>query len=268
MSVVFNLAGSSGAVTSNQHPIDSLDANCRVQLEFLKACEHAADPVHVVFASTRLVYAPAGSHAVDETAPIGPRSIYAAHKLCVEHYHQIASQRRRVSYTICRISNPYGEDPAASSKGYGFVNAMMHRAASGQAITLFGDGRQLRDYIYIEDLTAMLRLCAERTQARNAVLNIGFGASIAIRDAASEIQRAFDGGPIDLCPWPDEYDAVEGGDFVMDVSRARAALGCSPQHDFRTGLQAVKASRPPSLDGGASVLPAATATAGPLSSFR
>lgn len=268
VSVVFNLAGSSGAVTSNHHPIDSLESNCRVQLEFLAACERAAGAVHVVFASTRLVYAPSGIQAVDESAPIRPRSIYAAHKVCVEHYLQIASQRRRVSYTICRISNPYGDDPNASSKSYGFVNAMMHRAAAGQAITLFGEGRQLRDYIHIEDLTTMLRLCAERHQARNAVLNIGFGTSIAIRDAASEIQRAFGGEPIEFCPWPDDYEAVEGGDFVMDISRARAALGYSPLHDFKTGIQAVKAVRAALLESSATAVPGETASAGSFPSFR
>ena len=268
VAVVFNLAGSSGAVASNQHPVESLDSNCRVQLEFLAACERAAGPVHVVLASTRLVYGPSGSHAVDESWPVRPRSIYAAHKLCVEHYHQIAAERRRVSYTICRISNPYGEDPTAPSKGYGFVNAMIHRAAAGQAITLFGDGGQLRDYIHIEDLTTMLRLCAERKQARNTVLNIGFGGSIAIRDAANEIRRAFGGGPIEFCPWPDEYEAVEGGDFVMDISRARTALGCSPRRDFTSGIRAVRAFRSASLENATSAVPAGIAGAGSLPSFR
>ena len=266
VSVVFNLAGSSGAVASNRHPIESLESNCRVQLEFLAACERAADPVHVVFASTRLVYGPSGNQAVNESWPVTPRSMYAVHKLCVEHYHQIASERRRVSCTICRISNPYGEDPTAPGKSYGFVNAMIQRAAAGQTITLFGDGRQLRDYIHIDDLTTMLRLCSERRHAGSAVLNIGFGGSISLRDAASEIQRVFGGAPIEFCPWPDDYESVEGGDFIMDISRARAALGCSPRHDFKTGIQAVKAIRDASLGNDASA--AATAGVGSLSSFR
>jgi UDP-glucose 4-epimerase len=265
VSVVFNLAGSSGAVTSNLHPIDSLESNCRVQLEFLAACERTG-PLHVVFASTRLVYAPSGLTAVDESAAVGPKSVYAAHKLCVEHYHQIASQRRGISYTICRISNPYGADPAASHKDYGFVNAMMHRAGAGQAITLFGDGQQLRDYIHIDDLTTMLRLCAERRPARNAVLNIGSGSSISIRDAAAEIQRAFDGGPIEFRSWPDDHDAVESGHFVMDISRARAVLEYSPQHDFRSGIQSVKGSRLPAFES-ASATTAATASGGNIPSF-
>jgi UDP-glucose 4-epimerase len=253
---VFNLAGASGAVSSNRNPIESLESNCRVQLEFLAACERAAAAPHVIFASTRLVYGPSGRQPVHEGWPVEPLSMYAAHKLCVEHYHQIASRRQALTHTICRISNPYGEDRSASSKGYGFVNAMIDRAASGQRITLFGDGRQLRDYIHVDDLTMMLRLCAEREQARNTVLNIGFGSSIALCDAADQIHRTFGGGPIAFCPWPDEYDAVEAGDFVMNTSRAQQLLGFSPRYDFATGLNAVRSSQP------RSVLPAEAATAG------
>jgi UDP-glucose 4-epimerase len=242
VTAVFNLAGSSGAVDSNRHPLDSLESNCRLQLEFLAACERAAATPHVIFASTRLVYGASGRRPVDEAWPVEPRSVYAAHKLCVEHYHQIAARRDRITYTICRISNPYGEDPSAPSKGYGFVNAMIHRATAGERITLFGDGRHLRDYIHVDDLTTMLRLCAERDNARNATLNIGYGASLALRDAADHIHRTFGGGPVEFVPWPDEYDAVEVGDFVMDTSRARRVLGYSPQRDFATGLQAVLAS--------------------------
>lgn len=263
---VFNLAGSSGAVSSNRNPIESLESNCRVQLEFLAGCERAASAPHVIFASTRLVYGPSGRRPVDESWPLEPRSMYAAHKLCVEHYHQIASRRQAITYTVCRISNPYGEDRSASSKGYGFVNAMIDRAAAGGSITLFGDGRQLRDYIHVDDLTAMLRLCAERVEARNTVLNIGFGSSIALCDAAEDIHRTFGGGPITFCPWPDEYDAVEVGDFVMNTSRAQTVLNYLPQYDFRTGLNALRASRPASLGSSGAPTAASPTTAGSFSS--
>ena len=247
VSVVFNLAGSSGAVASNRDPIESLESNCRLQLEFLAACDRSAYPLRVVFASSRLVYGPTGAVAVNEQSPVGPRSMYAAHKLCVEHYHQIASQRGRVSHTICRISNPYGLDESAPGKSYGFINALIHRALGGDTITLFGDGRQLRDYIFIEDLTAMLRLCAERPAARNAILNLGYGESVTMRDAACEMRRLLGDGPIEFRPWPAEYEAVESGDFVMDTSRAKAILGYSPRYDLSSGLRAVRDSYTPSL---------------------
>ena len=267
VSVVFNLAGSSGAVASNRDPIESLESNCRLQLEFLAACERSAYPVRVVFASSRLVYGPAGVIAVNEQSPVGPLSIYGAHKLCIEHYHQIASQRGRISYTICRLSNPYGFDAGAVGKGYGFINALIHRARNGQVMTLFGDGRQLRDYVHIDDLTAMLRLCAERPAASNTILNLGYGSSIEMRDAAREIRQVFGGGPIEYRPWPADYEAVESGDFVMNTSRAKAVLGYSPRFDFPAGIRAVRDSYTPSLSREATLAARAAATVGASSTL-
>jgi UDP-glucose 4-epimerase len=237
---VFNLAGSSGAVASNRNPLESLESNCALQLQFLEACARSAATPHIVFASSRLVYAHAGTEPVTERHPVEPASIYAAHKLCVEAYLRVFAQRGAVTFTVCRISNPYGWDEKAPDKAHGFVNALVQRSLAGQPLTIFGNGLQLRDYLYIDDLVQLLRMCAERNEARNEVLNIGCGASVSIADAARLIQRAFGGGPIEWRPWPKEYMAVETGDYVADVGKARRVLGFAARHDFAGGLEAIK----------------------------
>lgn len=238
---VFNLAGSSGAVASNHDPLESLESTCRLQLEFLGACARAAARPHVVFASSRLVYAQAGREPVTEEHPLAPLSVYAAHKLCIEHYHRIFATRGALTFTLCRISNPFGLDAAAAGKSYGFINSLIHRAIAAQPLTLFGRGEQLRDYLYIDDLVRVLRLCAEREEARNELFNIGRGVSLPIRAAAQDLQRALGGGPLEYRPWPADYEAVEAGDFVIDISKAGALLGFVPAYSFRTGLEAVRA---------------------------
>jgi UDP-glucose 4-epimerase len=247
--VVFNLAGSSGAVPSNDAPLESLESNCRVQLEFLEACTRLETVPHIVFASSRLVYEPAGTRPVREDQRTAPRSIYAAHKLCVEHYHQVFGARGAVTYTICRISNPYGIDRSAAGKHHGFVNTLIHNALTARRLTIFGDGLQLRDYIHIDDLTTMLRLCVERTAARNEVLNIGLGSSVRIVDAARAIQRTFGGGNIEHLPWPPGYEQVESGDFVVDIGKAQALLGFTPRFTLETGLRRIRAHRATANDG-------------------
>lgn len=242
VSLVFNLSGSSGAVASNHDPIESLESNCRLQLEFLAACARMARAPHIVFASSRLVYAPAGRTPITEDHPVAPLSMYAAHKLCVEHYHRIFAQRGKSTFTICRISNPYGLDESAPGKGYGFINALIQRAMAGERLTIFGRGVQLRDYLYIDDLATILRLCGERIEARNEVLNVGYGRSLSIYEAATRIQRTL-GGVIDLKPWPKEYETVESGDFVVDIAKARALLGYAPGCSFQSGLEQIKTPR-------------------------
>jgi len=238
--VVFNLAGSSGAVASNRHPLESLDSNCRLQLQFLDACQRSGERPHVVFASSRLVYAATGRHPVSEEHPLAPRSVYAAHKLCVEQYHAIYAQRGAITSAACRISNPYGLDGEVGGKGYGFVNVLIQRALAGKPLAIFGRGLQLRDYIYIDDLVRAMRLCAEHPGARNETFNLGLGRSISILDAATQIRGAFSGGPIEFQPWPAEHETVESGDFVLDGSKARALLGFIPAFTLERGLEDIR----------------------------
>lgn len=238
--VVFNFAGSSGAVASNRQPLESLDSNCRLQLQFLDACMQAGGRPHVVFASSRLVYAMAGRDPVTEEHPTAPRSIYAAHKLCIEHYHAIYAQRGAITCTLCRISNPFGLDEAVGGKGYGFINTLIQLAIAGKPLAVFGRGLQLRDYIYIDDLVRALLLCAEQPGARNETFNLGLGHSISIGHAAARIQHIFGGGPIVYQPWPAEYEQVESGDFVLDGTKARALLDFTPAYSFELGLDDIR----------------------------
>jgi UDP-glucose 4-epimerase len=235
--VVFNLAGSSGAVISNRLPIESLESNCRLQLRFLAACAASRRVPHVIFASSRLVYAPKGCVPVAETDAVAPRSIYAAHKLCVEHYLDIYARAGALSYTIARITNPFGFDQQADGKSYGFVNALIDRAQRGAPLVLFGRGHQLRDYLYIRDLADALIRCAERREARGHVLNIARGRSMSMFDAALMIRERVGSGSIRFEPWPADYEAVESGDFVADVSKAAALIGFVPRYDLASGLE-------------------------------
>jgi nucleoside-diphosphate-sugar epimerase len=95
--------------------------------------------------------------------------------------------------------------------------------------------------VYIPDLVAALCACAVRDEARNEVFNIGFGGSLPIVQAATRIQEYLGGGPIDFQPWPPDYEAVESGDFVLDVGKARSLLDYAPAFDFDRGIADVRA---------------------------
>jgi UDP-glucose 4-epimerase len=234
---VFSLAGASGAVASNRVPADSLDGICRLQLELIDACRRVRTRPRVVFASSRLVYGRTMADRVAEDHPIAPASMYAAHKLCAEHYHRIAAASGDLTYTILRISNPFGPDPDSPDKPHGVINTMIARALAGDAICLFGDGRQRRDYLYIPDLVDALWLAASADAARNDTFNIGRGEGITLLEAATRIRELTGAPPIEFAPWPREYEQVETGDYVADISRARRVLGFMPQFDFDAGLQ-------------------------------
>jgi UDP-glucose 4-epimerase len=253
--VVFNVAGSSGAVVSNQDPVASLQDNCLWQLAFLDACSVASHSLHVVFASTRLVYGRRLSLPVAEDHPLCPESMYAVHKLCVEHYHQIYGAQGAITFTICRISNPYGWDECGMKKNHGVLNQMIQTALSHRPLTIFGDGKQMRDYIHIHDLVQALLLCGDCPSAVNEVFNIGSGEGVSMVDAAFHIGRIAN-APVAFSTWPEVYKMVETGDFVNNIDKARTLLGFTPTFGFKQGIEDVILSGRASLsyDGGSVTL--------------
>lgn len=233
--VIYNLAGSSGAVRSNEAPLEDLEANCAWQLELLEACRRTGSRPHVVFASSRLVYGRAQTLPVDEGHPIAPESIYATNKLSAENYHQVYARPEAITYTICRISVAYGRDPRCGGKAHGFLNTMIENALAGLPLKIFGSGEQLRDYIHVRDLAGALAACGESPAARNRILNVGSGKGVRIADAARTL-ASLTNVPVIQIPWPESHLQVETGDFVNDISQLVSVTGFSPLIDFQEGL--------------------------------
>ena len=234
--VIFNLAGKSGAADSNKTPLNDLDINCRGHLTVLEACRTFNPGVTIVFPSSRLVYGKPLYLPVDEKHPLAPESIYATHKLTVENYHLIYGNLYGLKATVLRISNPYGPFQAGEGRAYGIANSFIQAAVSGRPITLFGDGSQRRDYLYIDDLVEALLRAGSVEEARGRIYNIGNGQGTSLLELAEMALAVAGQGKIVRVPWPEEYLAIETGDYLSDISLAQNELGWSPITDIREGV--------------------------------
>jgi nucleoside-diphosphate-sugar epimerase len=235
-SVIFDMAGVAGAVDSNRNANLSLDEDLRAQLTLLTACAKLERPPQIVFPSSRLVYGRPQYLPVDESHPLAPQSIYAAHKIAVENYLSVFAQHSELSYTVIRLSNPYGPFQARGNRSYGVINHFLQAAACGDPIHIYGDGRQKRDYIHIEDVIAAFLLCPLREAARNRVFNLGGRAPISLAEVAEIISEAAGGTPIHYVPWPADDKAVETGDYASDLTRINESLELPAQIDLVPGL--------------------------------
>ena len=235
--VIVNLAGKSGAADSNKTPLNDLDVNCRGHLTILEACRTFNPQVTIVFSSSRLVYGKPCYLPVDELHPLAPESIYAAHKLAVENYHLIYGRLHGLKATVLRISNPYGPFQAGEGRTYGIANAFIQSAVSGSPITLFGDGSQRRDYLYIDDLVDGVLCAASAETARGKIYNIGDGKGTSLLELAEMALQAAGRGSIVQVPWPEEYRAIETGDYLSDITRAQEELGWYPVTAMDEGVR-------------------------------
>lgn len=173
-----------------------------------------------------------------------PTSIYGIHKLTCEeylkHYHRVYD----LPTVILRVTNPYGLERQPARLTHGILNAFVRNALRGEPLTLFGDGRQIRDYLYIEDVVDVFLLAGEAPEAVGQVFNVGSGQGVSLADAAETIVRLVGRGQVQYHAWPPDYLQAETGDFVADIAKIRGALGWSPQRSWEQGLRKVCEDRP------------------------
>jgi UDP-glucose 4-epimerase len=235
--IMFNLAGKSGAADSNKAPALDLDINCRGHLILLDACRRVNPTMTVIFPSSRLVYGKPHYLPVDEGHPLAPESIYAAHKLAAENYHLIYGRLYGLKSTVLRISNPYGPMQAGDARVYGIANTFIRNAAHGGIITLFGDGAQRRDFIYIDDLVDVFLKAAMSESARGKVYNVGDCRGVSLRELAELAVGIAGRGEIVHVPWPADYQSIESGDYVTNADFIKDQLGWAPSTSLEDGIK-------------------------------
>jgi UDP-glucose 4-epimerase len=237
MDVVVNLAGESGAVKSLREAQMDMQGNIAGHLVMLDALREQPVLPRVLFVSSRLVYGVTGPSAVAEDHPLRPTSLYGLHKLTVEHYYRIYHEHYGIPYTILRLTNPYGPFQLPHQRHYGIVNRFVMSVLNGEALSIYGGGPQLRDYVHVRDVAdAVLRACVD-PRAMGEILNVGSGRSVSLGEVAHRIVEIAGSGRVEDVPWPDGYQKVETGDFVCDTRRIESLLAWKAGVDLESGLQ-------------------------------
>jgi UDP-glucose 4-epimerase len=235
---IFAFAGGGGAPSSLQDPLSDLAASCRAQLVLLEAVRKECPQATVVFPGSRLEYGRPIRLPVDESHPLNGDSPYAIHKSACAAYYRAYAKVHGLNTIVLRLSNPYG--PHALSKafrGFGILNHFVDRVMIGEPILLFGDGSQLRDFIFIDDVVEAVIAASGRPDLAGEVITVGAGEGVPLAHIAAEIIALAGHGTIKQVPWPGDFSAVETGDFYFDVTLARMSLGWQPRTSLRRGLE-------------------------------
>jgi len=235
--VVFNLAAQSGAVQSMDDPWTDLDVNLRGNLVLLEAMRAANREGKLVFVGSRLSYGRTGKTPASEDDPCDPLCLHGVHKLTVEKYLRLYAELFGLRFAVARVTNPYGRGQPRSRTAYGVVNRMIHLALTGDILTVYGDGTQRRDYIYIDDVAAALAGLGESPASDGRVYNVGTGVGTRFVDMARRITDLAGSGRVEFVDWPPLAARVETGDFVADISRIRREVGWQPGVTLDAGLR-------------------------------
>jgi UDP-glucose 4-epimerase len=186
-----------------------------------------------IFASSSSVYGDLPGPASEEM-PVNPLTPYALQKYAGEKYGQMFAALHGLETTALRYFNVFGPRQNAASPYSGVVALFCRQALSGESPTVFGDGKQSRDFVYIDNVIAANLLAAESPQAVGQVFNIGMGASVTILDLIAELNHLTGRN---LQP---EFRSPRPGDIRHSesvITKAESELGYAPRIDRREGLR-------------------------------
>lgn len=233
---VFNLAAQVSHTESMQDPYTDLEINARGPLSLLEACRQENPEATIVFASTRQIYGRPKYLPVDERHPVRPTDINGVHKMAGELYHRVYHTAYGLKTVSLRLTNTYGPRMYVRDARQTFVGWWVRQIVEGQALQIFGDGRQVRDFNYVDDVVEALLLAATSEAAVGEAYNLGSADSTSLLDLAKLMVELNGGGECEIVAFPNHRKRIDIGDFHGDFRKAHHELGWQPKFSLREGL--------------------------------
>jgi UDP-glucose 4-epimerase len=234
--VIFNLAGQVSHIDSMTDPHTDLEINCRSQLTILEACRHFNPRAKVVFAGTRQVYGKPDFLPVTEAHLVRPTDVNGINKAAGENYHIVYNNVFGVRACSLRLTNVYGPRQLVKHNRQGFIGWFIRLAVEGATIQIFGDGSQLRDFVYVDDaVDAFLRAgCDDR--CNGDVFNVSGGTPISHCDLTKLLISVAGTGRMEFVEWPPDKRAIDIGSFYATAEKFSAVTGWKPHVELADGL--------------------------------
>lgn len=234
---LFNLAGQTSHVDSMNNPYTDLEINARSQLSILEACRRHNPEVKIVFASTRQMYGAPQYLPVDERHPLHPVDVNGINKMAGEWYHLVYNNVYGIRSSVLRLTNTYGPRMRVKDARQTFLGIWIRLLVEGKELQVFGDGKQIRDFSYVDDVVEAMLLCAASEDANGEIFNLGADDPINLKDTAELLIKVAQTGSYRIVPFPPDRKAIDIGDYYADYRKIRSKLGWKPNVPLEEGLK-------------------------------
>lgn len=233
---LFNMAGQTSHLDSMQDPLTDLNINVVSQLSILESCRQHNPSIKVIFASTRQIYGRPEYLPVDESHPICPVDINGVNKLAGETYHLLYNKIYGLRACALRLTNTYGPGMRVKDARQTFLGVWIKNLVEGKPVLVYGDGMQLRDFNYVEDVVDAFLLAAIDDRANGQIFNLGSLQVTNLNDLALTMIAIAGRGSYQLVPFPEDRKAIDIGDYYSDFSKIKNTLGWQPKISLEEGL--------------------------------
>jgi len=234
--VIFNCAASTSHPFSMREPWIDLDVNSRGVINLLEAIRRFNRDGRFIHLGTstqlgKLQYQPA-----DENHPEFPTDIYSANKSVSEKYVLIYANAYQMQATVIRLSNVFGPRATIHSPEFTFNNYFIGLALQGKDITVFGEGKQKRNVLYVEDVVESLIRAAQTPGASGETFFAVGDQHYSVAQIAQQTVKYIGSGKVKFVEWPKSRKTVEVGDAIITNKKVKKVLNWSPQYDLKSGL--------------------------------
>ena len=207
---VFHCLSTTVPANSNENIVEDIESNLIATIQLLEIFKHSNSKV-VFFSSGGAIYGNSKSIIHKEEDAPHPISSYGILKNCIEQYISIYHNLFGLKYINLRISNPYG--PFHSSNSQGIINIAIRKTLMNEPIEIWGDGNNLKDYIFSEDIPAILFQVLEKG-IENTTINIGSGHGVSLNSILDIIKKFHSELKVNYKE-PRSHDVTQ---FVLDIS--------------------------------------------------
>lgn len=238
--VVIHLAAVTKVAESLRNPQKYIDINVTgTQCVLTAAVQAQVD--RVVFASSAAVYGTPETVPIPEDAATQPLSPYGHSKLEGERLCQSTAADHGMTIPQLRLFNVFGSRQSVNNEA-GVVSIFLNRAKRGLPLTIFGDGNQTRDFIYIDDAVEAFIRASTLNTVPSVPVNVGTGIPVSIQELVETIQDL-----VPSCPPAAEYKPTRPGDIyhsVAEITRMQQLLAYTPDVSLREGLARICQAEP------------------------
>jgi len=230
---VYHLAARVSVAQSILYPRDYTRVNVGGTVSLMEAMRDTGVR-RVVFTSSGAVYGRLPDQPVHENDQPQPDSPYAVSKWAAEQYIHTIGRLWDIETVALRIFNAYGPRQSLPVSHAPVVPRFLQQVLTGGSVVIFGDGKQTRDFVYVDDVVAALVSAATAVHVNRQVINVGSGVETSLDELVDQI-AAVSGRSVNRI-----YNSEKSGGvprLVADVSRAQTLLGFRPYTTLVTGLR-------------------------------
>jgi len=233
----FNLAGQTSHLDSMINPFVDLEINAKAQLSILEECRKFNPTIKIIFASTRQIYGRPQYLPVDEKHPLVPVDVNGINKLAGEMYHVLYNKVYNIKTSVLRLTNTYGPRMRIKDARQTFLGIWIKNLLENKPIVIYGDGSQLRDYNYIDDVVDAFLQVAGSDVWNGSIFNLGNSNPISLETTAKIMIEENNAGSYVFTPFPEDLKKIDIGDFYSDYSKIKINLGWNPEVSINAGFR-------------------------------